>query len=108
MRLFPPVTGIDASARAQRLATRGVYVLDVRRPSEWRRGHIRGSQNLPLMQLKSGLATPPRKKTIVTICASGHRRAAAARMLERAGFRVENLRGGMQARAKAALPVEKG
>jgi rhodanese-related sulfurtransferase len=84
-----------------------VHVLDVRQPSEWRHGHIRGSQNLPLLQLKSQLAKLPREKTIVTVCASGHRSNAAARTLERAGYPVENLKGGMHAWTKAGLPVER-
>jgi len=48
----------------------------------------------------------PRGKTIVTVCASGHRSAAAARMLERSGYQVENLKGGMHGWAEAGLPVE--
>ena len=59
------------------------------------------------MQLKRLLATLPRDKTIITVCASGHRSNAAARTLQRNGYQVENLKGGMHAWAKAHLPVEK-
>jgi rhodanese-related sulfurtransferase len=59
------------------------------------------------MRLKSRIATLPRDKAIVTVCASGHRSAAAARALQRAGYQVENLKGGMHALARAGLPVEK-
>jgi rhodanese-related sulfurtransferase len=59
------------------------------------------------MQLKRHLATLPRDKTIITVCASGHRGNAAARTLRRAGYQVENLKGGMHAWAKAHLPIEK-
>jgi rhodanese-related sulfurtransferase len=59
------------------------------------------------MQLKHRLATLPQGKTIVTVCASGHRSAVAARTLERAGYEVENLKGGMHAWARAGLSVEK-
>jgi hydroxyacylglutathione hydrolase len=107
MRLFTRTTTTDAVGLAERLDERDVYVLDVRQPAEWRRRHIRGTQNLPLMQLKSRLATMPREKTIVTVCASGHRSNAAARTLQRAGYQVENLKGGMHAWTKAKLPVEK-
>jgi rhodanese-related sulfurtransferase len=79
----------------------------VLQPAEWRHGHIRGSQNLPLLQLKSQLAKLPREKTIVTVCASGHRSHVAARTLQRAGYQVENLKGGMHAWTKAGLPIEK-
>ena len=107
MRLFTRIASTDASTLADRLGDRSVHILDVRQPAEWRHGHIRGSQNLPLMQLKHRLATLPQGKTIVTVCASGHRSAAAARTLERAGYQVENLKGGMHAWARTGLPVEK-
>jgi len=105
--LFTRTTTTDATTLAARLGARSVHVLDVRQPAEWRHGHIRGSQNLTLRQLEGRLATLPREKTIVTVCASGHRSAAAARVLTRAGYRVENLKGGMRAWTRADLPVEK-
>jgi rhodanese-related sulfurtransferase len=105
--LFTRTASTDPAGLADRLADPAVHILDVRQPAEWRHGHIHGSQNLPLMQLKRHLATLPRDKTIITVCASGHRSNAAARTLQRAGYRVENLKGGMHAWAKAHLPVEK-
>jgi rhodanese-related sulfurtransferase len=104
---FTRTPSTDPARLAERLAERSVYVLDVRQPSEWRHGHIQGSQNVPLTQRKRRLAAIPRDKTIVTICASGHRSAAAARTLRKTGYQVENLKGGMHAWAKKGLPVEK-
>jgi rhodanese-related sulfurtransferase len=75
---------------------------------EWRRGHIPGSENLPLLHLKSRLSALPREKTIVTVCASGHRSATAARTLQRAGYQAENLKGGIYAWTRAGLPTERG
>ena len=80
-------------------------MLDVRQAAEWRRGHIRGSVNVPLTQLKRKLETLPRDHTIVAVCASGHRSAAAARALRRAGYTVENLKGGMHSWSRSGLPV---
>jgi rhodanese-related sulfurtransferase len=107
MRLLARSTRTDAATLAERLGARSVHVLDVRQPAEWRHGHIRGSQNLPLLHLKRDTAGLPRDTTIVTVCASGHRSAVAARALRRAGYQVENLKGGMRAWTKAGLPVEK-
>lgn len=107
MGLFSRTPSTNPAALAEKLANRSVYVLDVRQPSEWRQGHIRSSQNLPLLQLKRRLATLPRDKTIVTVCASGHRSSAAARTLRRAGYQVENLQGGMRAWTNADLPVQR-
>ena len=105
MRLFSRTEQTDPAGLAERLANRSVHVVDVRQPGEWRHGHIHGSKNEPLLQLKLRLDTLPRDKTIVTVCASGHRSAVAARMLRRAGYRVENLRGGMHAWRHAGHPV---
>jgi len=44
--------------------------------------------------------------TIVTVCRSGHRSGLAARGLRHAGYRVENLDGGMKAWAHAGLPLD--
>jgi rhodanese-related sulfurtransferase len=107
VRFFTRTANTDPATLAEHLADTDVYVLDVRQPAEWRHGHIRGSHNLPLLQLRRGLASLPRDKTIVTVCASGHRSASAARTLQRAGHHVENLRGGMHAWTEADLPVEK-
>jgi rhodanese-related sulfurtransferase len=105
--LFTRTAGTEATSLAEWLEARTVHVLDVRQPAEWRHGHIRGAQNLPLMQLKRSLSALSRDKTIVTVCASGHRSNAAARTLQRAGYQVVNLRGGMHAWTKAGLPVER-
>jgi rhodanese-related sulfurtransferase len=104
---FSRTPSTDPANLAERLAEGSVYVLDVRQPSEWRHGHIRGARNVPLIHVKGELSTLPRDKTIVTVCASGHRSAAAARILQRRGHQVENLKGGMHSWAKADLPVER-
>jgi rhodanese-related sulfurtransferase len=103
VRFFTATASTDATALAGRLGERTLLVLDVRQPAEWRHGHIHGAQNLPVMQLKRRLATLPHDKTIVTVCASGHRSTAAARMLQRAGYQAENLKGGMHAWKRAGL-----
>jgi rhodanese-related sulfurtransferase len=105
--LFTRTPSTNPADLAERLTQGSVFVLDVRQPSEWRHGHIHGSRNVPLMHLKSHLATLPPDKTIVTVCASGHRSAAAARTLQRRGHQVENLKGGMRAWSRADLPVER-
>lgn len=108
MGLFTRTPSTDRADLAERLAQGSVYVLDVRQPGEWRHGHIHGSRNVPLIHVKSQLATLPHDKTIVTVCASGHRSAVAARTLQRSGYQVENLKGGMHAWSRANLPVERG
>ena len=106
MGLFTRITTADAAAVAARLADRSVLVIDVRQPAEWRRGHIRGSVNLPLTQLASRLHQLPTGKPVVTVCASGHRSAVAASTLQSAGYPSENLKGGIRAWTRAGLPLQ--
>ena len=107
MGLFSRTPSTDAAGLSERLGSRNVLVVDVRQPGEWRSGHIRSSVNVPLTQLKGKLETLPRDRTIVAVCASGHRSAVAARTFRRAGFEVENLKGGMHAWSRAGLPVKR-
>ncbi len=99
---IPSTTPADVAAR---MADRSVVVIDVRQPAEWRRGHIKGAHNLPLPQLAARLHGIPVDKCVVTVCATGHRSAAAARAFLRAGYRVENLAGGVHAWSRAGLPL---
>ena len=105
MGLFTRTPRIDAAGAAELIAARTALVVDVRQNAEWKRGHIEGAVHIPLRQLPSRMRQLPSGKTIVTVCASGHRSAAAARTLARAGHDVCNLRGGMSAWSRAGLPL---
>lgn len=107
MGLFSRTKSTTAGDVAERLAARSVVVIDVREPSEWRRGHIQGSHHVPLARLAGALPQLPAGKAIVTVCASGHRSAAAARTLERAGYSVENFQFGIRAWSRAGLPLSR-
>jgi glyoxylase-like metal-dependent hydrolase (beta-lactamase superfamily II)/rhodanese-related sulfurtransferase len=66
---------------------RAVVVLDVRRVSEWRAGHVEGAVNIPLHELLDRLDDVPRGEVWVH-CAAGYRASTAASILARAGRRV--------------------
>lgn len=71
------------------------HFLDVRTDSEFSRGHIPGSQNIPLDQLRSRLQEIPAGKKIVVYCQIGLRGYIAGRILLQKGFsEVYNLTGG--------------
>jgi len=106
MGLFSPVKSIDARQAAELLASGEAALLDVRQDIEWKQGHIAGALHIPLAQVSHRAHELPAGKTVITTCRSGHRSALAARMLRRAGYQVENLRGGMNSWAKAGLPLE--
>ncbi len=65
-------------------------VLDVRSPAEFASGHLPGSINIPLQQLRQNLASVPKGKQIITCCASGMRSASAAQILRSQGYDATN------------------
>jgi hydroxyacylglutathione hydrolase len=70
-------------------------VLDVRRPDEWKSGHIPGAQHIHLGELAPRLHELPEDQPIATICASGFRAEIAASMVAASGREVIAVRGGM-------------
>lgn len=77
----------------------GLFMLDVREPDEFKDWNIEGSVNIPLSKLASGkesITDLPKDKRIVTICPHGNRSTVAKYLLERYGFNVGNLEGGLK------------
>ncbi|MCC6360999.1 MAG: MBL fold metallo-hydrolase [Phycisphaerales bacterium] len=83
-------------------------VLDVRRGAEYAEGHIAGSLNIAHTRLAAQLDRVPRDRPLLVQCRSGGRSARACALLERRGYRVANLAGGMLAWEAAGAPVERG
>ena len=69
----------------------GAVIIDVRTKEEYRQGHIAGSKNIPLNEIKSK-AEMIRKwnKPVVTVCRSGNRSSMAKGILKTAGIEVYN------------------
>jgi glyoxylase-like metal-dependent hydrolase (beta-lactamase superfamily II)/rhodanese-related sulfurtransferase len=81
-------------------------ILDVRRPPEWKSGHIPGALLHPLDALAKTLGQLDRTQPVAVHCKSGYRSAIACSMLEAAGFEgVVNVMGGFDAWAAAGLGV---
>ncbi len=84
-----------------------VFVLDVRTPGEFRRGHIPGAVLIPMQEVPRRLSDIPRDRKVVVVCASGARSAAVADFLDRRDYPwVANYEGGVFAWVRAGLPVE--
>jgi hydroxyacylglutathione hydrolase len=90
---------IGADELRDRLAEdRDLTVIDVRRPGEWRDGHIRGARHVPLNELAARADALDRGRPVAVICASGFRSSTATSLLERLGFaKASNVVGGMAA-----------
>lgn len=80
----------------------GVRIVDIRSPAAFERGHVPGSENLPLGELPERVAELDGAERVVTICPHGEASVRAARMIaaydglaEEA--RVESMAGGLEA-----------
>lgn len=82
-----------------------LVVLDVRRPDEWRDGHIPGALHIQLGDLPARMRELPKDLSFVTICRSGQRAEIAASMVAASGREVLSVRGGMEDWLKLKLPA---
>lgn len=104
---FGRVPKIGATELAELLGGRAApQLLDIRTPSEFAAGRIRGARNVPLTTLPSHLDTLglDRARPVVAICLSAHRSAPAVWLLAERGFEASQLAGGMIAWRAAGLP----
>ncbi|MEZ5048004.1 MAG: rhodanese-like domain-containing protein [Chitinophagaceae bacterium] len=103
------------------LQQRGIPIVDVREPEEYRAGHIPGSINIPrgvlefqvdghpAVNCETDPALSHRSQPIVLSCRSGARSALAADTLRDLGFvDALSLAGGFNAWAQAGRPVTPG
>jgi NADPH-dependent 2,4-dienoyl-CoA reductase/sulfur reductase-like enzyme/rhodanese-related sulfurtransferase len=73
-----------------------VFMLDVRDPSEYRHGHIKGAVNIPLDELRERMGEVPKDQEVWTYCFVGQRSYYAARALSQYGYDIKNLSGGFK------------
>ncbi len=85
MRSYP-VASIDEVATA--VGEERARVLDVRQQTEWDEGHLEGSTHMFVGDVNARLRDIPRDREVWTVCASGHRAAMAASLLDRDGVPV--------------------
>lgn len=73
-----------------------VELIDIREPYEYRSGSLKGSKNVPMGNL---FTNPDRylmkNKTYYIMCQSGGRSIRACKMLNKQGYDVVNVAGGM-------------
>ena len=104
---FSPVetpAALKAAIAAERAAGKSAAVLDVRNRAEYEAGHVAGSLNVPVDELRFSLAEVPRGRRVHVHCRSGLRSYLALRILKQGGFDdVVNVTGGF-----AAIQAEGG
>ncbi|MFM9988361.1 rhodanese-like domain-containing protein [Flavobacterium sp.] len=70
----------------KKIVNEGAFLVDVRSQGEYLSGHVKGSANIPLDQIKSQIAKFKGKNNIVVFCRSGMRSSQAKSILEQNGF----------------------
>ncbi len=88
---------------AVKLLAKGTICIDVRLPSEYRKGHIKGAQSIPLVFLRMKLKTFSPAKNYLVYCDTGSRSSVAAHLMSEKGLEVKILKNGMQDVPEAAL-----
>ncbi len=87
---------------------RGVVVIDVREPFEWREGHVEGALHLPMLEAERRRAEVPADRPKAVLCAGGLRSSTVISVLKRHGIGGwYNVAGGMTAWLKAGHPVRR-
>lgn len=107
-----PYTTIGTD-EAKRLIEAGAYVIDVRMPEEWHRGHIAEAELVPITGIYSfgkalnELNLSP-NEDVIFVCASGQRSASACEIALVTGLtKIYNLANGMNGWVSRRYPIER-
>lgn len=85
----------------------GVFLLDVREPSEWDEFHIPNTTLIPLGELPDRLDEVPQGQPIIVVCRSGNRSQSGRDILLNAGFQsVTSMSGGVTQWSNLGYPIE--
>lgn len=82
----------------------GQVILDVRRPDEWRAGHLAGAVHIPFWEVDQRAPEVPAGEVWVH-CASGFRASIGASVLDRAGRQVVHIDDDWGRAAQLGLPL---
>ena len=83
-------------------------ILDVRQPSEYADGHIKGAKSLDVLDARTfseGVDRLDRSRTYYIYCRSGRRSHDAAMKMKSKGFKVADMKGGIIAWKEAGMPI---
>lgn len=83
------------------------FILDIRRPEDFRQGHIPGAHNIFWLDMlkPENLKKLPKNKTIVLYCYVGHTSSQAMTLLKLLGYDVVSLKFGMGKSPAKGVPI---
>ena len=88
IEMLKSLLGLGPKVDYASLVKQGAIVVDVRTKGEFSNGHIRGSINIPVDQIRNNLHRfSDKNKVIITCCASGNRSGTAKNILKGKGYR---------------------
>ncbi len=85
-------------------------IIDVRSPSEFALGHVRGSINLPLDRFAQDIeqVVPDKLATVILCCASGGRSGMACNFMQQMGYQqVSNGGSAGAVSVQCGLPIDR-
>jgi hydroxyacylglutathione hydrolase len=106
--LMRPTERVSAQVAADRVSSQrpAPVIVDVRGAGERQQKRIAGSVGIPLTHLGERLSELPADRPLLVHCAGGYRSSIAASLLQRHGFTVSEIAGGIAAWDAAHLPLE--
>lgn len=96
---------IRASEVFEYIGNANVIIIDLRKPEDYRIGHIPTAMNIPYEDLEYNKRSLPKQYLLVFYCDRGHKSLMAARDLIKDGYNIKSLYGGLRAYQG---PLEKG
>lgn len=103
-RYGPEVTPAEAT---RLINHENAQVVDVRKPAEFRKGHIANSINMPADVIQNRLGELKKDRPVILVDASGQTSRLPARLLRGVGFeKVFVMENGLLAWQKESMPLE--
>ncbi len=105
------VVDVNVEEFQQLISQKGVQLIDVRTPAEFKEGYIKNAILIDYMAAdfkEKAFEGLDKSKPVLVYCASGGRSAKSAKIYKEAGFtKVYNLLGGFRAWSAKGLNIEK-
>lgn len=85
----------------------GAQLVDVRTPGEWNQGIIKGAllYDISAADFEKKIASLDRKTPVYVYCAVGGRSGTASEKMKSMGYKVYDLKGGMNAWSAKGMPT---
>ena len=87
MGFFSSLFGTTDNTKLIAVIKEGAFLVDVRSPSEFASGSVKGAVNIPLDNLQQQITKFKGKQNIVVFCRSGNRSSMAKSILAQSGFK---------------------